>query len=204
MFHAARGVARLALSALLAATGAMADPPAHPVEKAGQKGSCVTPVPKALLNDEQPGKHAFNALPENHAVEKGTFADGAQLDIDVSGCQGPVTTKMVLAIPAPPPPDKRAKKEKKDKQERALEPLAGYLTAHQDAFARTPLGLPGPAKALEMINTGKVSYDEGDKLCFDKDVPAVVPTALRCGHAMTLSWTPGPKRTYTAIYVAEP
>ncbi len=203
MFHAVRRMTWSTLTAaLLAATGGRADPADRPTAQAEQKGSCVTPVPRAMLNDEQPGKHSFSAMPENRAVEKGTFSDGGQLDIDVSGCQGPVTTRLTLALP--PAPDKRAKKEKKDKTERALEPLQSYLAEHQDAFARTPLGLPGPAKALAMINEGKVSYSSGDRLCFDKDVPAVVPAALRCAHAMTLSWTPGPKRSFTAVYVAEP
>jgi hypothetical protein len=147
------------------------------VNTPGDKPTCATKAPQAMLNDAEPQKHSFQQFPENRATETSTFPDGTKLDIETKGCAGPAVTRLSFAFsPAAA------------KGKRSVATLVSFVAKNQDALAKTPLGLPGPSRAIRAIDEGKLIYAKGDRICFDKDDPQVVPMAVPCTHAMTLSW----------------
>jgi hypothetical protein len=216
-----------ALALCLAGTASFAgNNPKPPSDNTGgPEVKCRTKLPEPMLVASEPAKHEFHAFPANRATESGTFTDGAQLNIEVTGCSGPVLTKMTLALPGAAGTDKvavaAAKKLSKREQKKAqakidkatkadkrperktIGPLVDYLNANLDAFAKTPLGLPNAARALAAINEAKMSYPEGDRICLAKDNPVVVPQAQRCGKVLTIWWSEGPHKTYTISYSAD-
>jgi len=183
-------VALAALSAQAAAYAATEDAPE------GEKKICATRPPSAMLDEgAQPARHSFQSFPENHTREASTFSDGTQLDIDISGCQGPVTTELTFVLPKGPADKKKS-----------VAALVKFLDVSSDALAKTPLADPRAAKALHAIGEGRMGYSAGDRICLDKDAATVVSEAQRCLRFFSLTWERGPKKgiTFHVRHQAEP
>jgi hypothetical protein len=145
------------------------------------------------MNAAEPQKHSFEQFPENRATETSTFPDGTKLEIETKGCKGPATTTLSFVFTDAAKPAAGAK---------SISALARFAVKNQDALAKTPLGMPGPARALQQINEGKMTYAQGDKICFDKDDPQVIPSMTSCKRSMTISWSQAGKNVAVA-YIAE-
>jgi len=149
----------------------------------------------AATEGAQPARHSFQSFPENHTREASTFSDGTQLDIDISGCQGPVTTELTFVLPKGPADKKKS-----------VAALVKFLDVSSDALAKTPLADPRAAKALHAIGEGRMGYSAGDRICLDKDAATVVSEAQRCLRFFSLTWERGPKKgiTFHVRHQAEP
>ena len=146
--------------------------------------TCSTKTPAPMLDTAADVEtHAFQAMPENHAKESTVFKDGATRNDDRGQrLRGPRQHDDGADGAGEGREARRTSSEKRCRRSR---------WKHQDALIKTPLGNPKAAMALRESDEGKLAISRGDRICFDKDQPMVIPSVQRCARAMVIDWSKG-------------